>query len=107
MLYKFVKRLFDIIAALLGMAAFAIPWLIISVVIKIQSPGPVLFKPERVGKDGKTFILYKFRSMRVDSGAIHATTLRGDPRIFPFGAFLRLSKLDETPQLINILKGEM
>lgn len=105
--YRIVKRLFDIVASLLATIVFLIPWAIISAVIKIQSPGPALFKPERVGKDGKTFTLYKFRSMRVDSGAIHATTLRGDPRIFPFGSFLRKSKLDETPQLINILKGEM
>lgn len=105
--YRIIKRIFDIISALLATIVFLIPWLIISIIIKIQSPGPVIFKPERVGKDGKTFTLYKFRSMRVDSGAIHATTLRGDPRIFPFGAFLRNSKLDETPQLINILKGEM
>ena len=105
--YRAIKRTFDIISSLVATIVFLIPWLLISIIIKIQSPGPVLFKPERVGKDGKTFILYKFRSMRVDSGAIHATTLRGDPRIFPFGAFLRKSKLDETPQLINILKGEM
>lgn len=105
--YRIAKRTFDIVSSLLATIVFLIPWAIISVIIKIQSPGPILFKPERVGKDGKTFILYKFRSMRVDSGAIHATTLRGDPRIFPFGAFLRKSKLDETPQLINILKGEM
>ncbi len=105
--YRIIKRTFDIIASLLGTMVLLVPWLIISLVIKILSPGPVLFKPERVGKDGKTFVLYKFRSMRVNSGAIHATTLRGDPRIFPFGAFLRKSKLDETPQFINILKGEM
>ena len=105
--YRVVKRLFDIVASLIATVVFLIPWVVISVLIKILSPGPVLFKPERVGKDGKTFTLYKFRSMRVDSGAIRATTLRGDPRIFPFGAFLRKSKLDETPQLINILKGEM
>lgn len=105
--YSLVKRFFDIIASLFALVVFFVPWLIIGLLIKIQSPGPVVFKPERVGKDGKTFTLYKFRSMRVDSGAIHATTLRGDPRIFPFGSFLRKSKLDETPQLINILKGEM
>jgi len=105
--YRIVKRIFDIVASLLATIVFLIPWVIITVVIKTQSPGPVLFKPERVGKEGKTFTLYKFRSMRVDSGAIHATTLRGDPRIFPFGSFLRKSKLDETPQLINILKGQM
>jgi len=105
--YRIVKRLFDIVASLMGTLILLIPWAIISCVIKVQSPGPALFKPERVGKDGKTFTLYKFRSMRVDSGAIHATTLRSDPRIFPFGNFLRKSKLDETPQLINILRGEM
>lgn len=105
--YRIIKRAFDIIASLIATVVFLIPWAIISVLIKLLSPGPALFKPERVGKDGKTFTLYKFRSMRVDSGTIHATTLRGDPRVFPFGAFLRKSKLDETPQLINILKGEM
>lgn len=105
--YRIAKRLFDIVASLLATAVFLVPWMIIFVLIKIQSPGPAIFKPERVGKDGKTFTLYKFRSMRVDSGAIRATTLRGDPRIFPFGTFLRKSKLDETPQLINILKGQM
>jgi len=105
--YRIIKRLFDIIASLIATVVFIIPWIVISCLIKIQSPGPALFKPARVGKNGKTFTLFKFRSMRVDSGAIHATTLRGDPRIFPFGAFLRKSKLDETPQLINILKGEM
>ena len=107
MSYKIAKRIFDVVASLLAMVVFLIPWVIIGLLIKILSPGPVLYKPERVGKDGKKFILYKFRSMRVDSGTIHATTLRNDPRIFPFGSFLRISKLDETPQLINILKGEM
>lgn len=104
---KIATRIFDIVAALVATAFFAIPWLIIAIAIKIQSPGPAFFKPVRVGKNGKTFTLYKFRSMRVDSGAIHATTLRGDSRIFPLGAFLRKTKLDETPQLLNILKGEM
>lgn len=105
--YKIAKRLLDIVISLIATVVLLIPWMIIGIVIIIVSPGPILFKPERVGKNGETFTLYKFRSMRVDSGAIHATTLRGDPRIFPFGAFLRNSKLDETPQFINILKGEM
>ena len=105
--YLGFKHIIDILISLIAIAIFLIPWAIICCVIKIQSPGPVLFKPERVGKDGRTFTLLKFRSMRVDSGAIHVTTLRSDPRIFPFGHFLRRSKLDETPQLINILKGEM
>lgn len=107
MIYAFAKRTFDIVSSLLAICAFAIPWIVIAVTIKLQSPGPAIYKARRVGKNGKVFTLYKFRSMRVDSGAVHATTLRGDPRIFPFGEFLRKSKLDETPQLFNILKGEM
>lgn len=102
-----IKRVFDFVAALVATFFFIVPWIIIAIVIKIQSPGPAIYKPVRVGKNGKPFTLYKFRSMRVDSGAIHATTLRGDSRIFPFGAFLRKTKLDETPQLLNILKGDM
>ena len=107
MLYRVIKRIFDILAAMLATIVFLIPWAVIAIIIKIQSPGPAIYKAQRVGKDGKLFTLYKFRSMRVDSGAIHSTTLRGDPRIFPFGEFIRKTKLDETPQLINILKGEM
>lgn len=102
-----IKRVFDFVAALVATLFFIVPWIIIAFVIKIQSPGPAIYKPVRVGKNGKPFTLYKFRSMRVDSGAIHATTLRGDSRIFPFGVFLRKTKLDETPQLLNILKGDM
>lgn len=105
--YDFAKRTFDIISSILAIVFFAVPWVIITVIIKIQSPGPAIYEARRIGKNGKVFTLYKFRSMRVDSGAVHATTLRGDPRIFPFGEFLRKSKLDETPQLFNILKGEM
>ena len=107
MVYDFAKRTFDIISSILAIVFFAVPWVIITVIIKIQSPGPAIYEARRIGKNGKVFTLYKFRSMRVDSGAVHATTLRGDPRIFPFGEILRKSKLDETPQLFNILKGEM
>lgn len=105
--YSVIKRLFDVMSSLLAVAVCAIPWLLISLTIKFQSPGPAIYKARRVGLNGKIFILYKFRTMKVESGAIHATTLRGDHRIFPFGEFLRKSKLDETPQLINILRGDM
>lgn len=105
--YQVTKRILDIVCATVATLFFLVPWLIIGFIIKIQSPGPAIYKARRVGKNGRVFTLYKFRSMRVDSGSIHTTTLRGDPRIFPFGNFLRLSKLDETPQLINILRGEM
>lgn len=107
MIYSLSKRAFDIISSIIAIIVFILPWIVISLMIKYQSPGPAIYKARRVGKDGKVFTLYKFRSMRVDSGAVRATTLRGDTRIFPFGEFLRKSKLDETPQLINTLLGEM
>lgn len=105
--YKAGKRIFDIIASLCATTVFIIPWVVIGIIIKLQSPGPIFYKARRVGLDGKIFTLYKFRSMCIDSGSVHATTLRNDTRIFPFGGFLRKSKLDETPQLINILFGSM
>lgn len=105
--YDVGKRMFDIIVALCASIVFLIPWLVIGIVIKIQSPGPVVYKAKRVGREGRVFTLYKFRSMCVNSGDIHATTLRNDPRVFRFGKFLRKSKLDETPQLINILLSDM
>lgn len=107
MIYSLSKRVFDIVSSIIAIFVFLLPWIVISLIIKYQSPGPAIYKARRVGKYGKVFTLYKFRSMRVDSGAVRATTLRGDPRVFPFGEFLRKSKLDETPQLLNILKGEM
>lgn len=107
MVYKILKRFFDVVLSFIAILFFLVPWIIIAIIIKIQSPGPILYKPDRIGKDGKVFTLFKFRSMIVNSGSVHATTLRNDPRVFSFGAFLRKSKLDETPQLLNIIKGEM
>lgn len=106
-IYLLVKRSFDVVVAIVAIIVLLIPWSIIAIIIKMQSPGPAIYKARRVGIDGEVFTLYKFRTMNVDSGKIRATTLRCDPRIFPFGKFLRKSKLDETPQLINIIKGEM
>lgn len=105
--YPILKRTFDLLAAVLAILVFLPLWILIAIAIKLLSPGPVLYKPIRVGKDGRPFTLLKFRTMRVDSGAIRLTTLRGDPRVFPFGAFLRKTKLDESPQLLNILAGQM
>ena len=105
--YRAAKRLLDVVLALPAVVLLLLPWAVIACIIKLQSPGPAVYKPKRVGLNGTEFTLYKFRSLRVDSGRIRATTRRGDDRIFPFGRFLRNSKLDETLQLINILKGEM
>lgn len=105
--YPILKRSFDLVAASLATIVFFIPWLLIAIVIKLQSPGPAIYKATRIGKDGRPFTLLKFRTMCADSGKIRLTTLRGDPRVFPFGAFLRKTKLDETPQLLNIIAGAM
>ena len=106
-IYSFLKRIFDIFFS----ATFAfllIPiYLIIALKIKIDSEGPILYKPLRTGFKGKTFQIYKFRTMFVGSDLGPGTTSKGDKRITKFGFFLRKFKLDETPQFFNIFKGDM
>ena len=104
---KEMKRAFDILFAICFLVVFSPVYLLTWVIIKIVSPGPAIYKAKRVGKDGVLFNCYKFRSMRVDSGKVRLTTLENDDRIFPFGKFIRKAKIDEMPQVVNILKGEM
>jgi lipopolysaccharide/colanic/teichoic acid biosynthesis glycosyltransferase len=103
-----VKRVFDIVVSAVG-AVVLFPLLIVTaLLVKMDSPGPVLFKQERMGKGFRPFWIYKFRTMRkspVESGP--RITIGNDPRITRVGRFLRQTKIDELPQLINILKGEM
>lgn len=106
-MYEFVKRCFDLLFAVCFLIVFSPVYIISWLIIKIVSPGPAIYKAERVGKDGKIFKCYKYRSMRVDSGKVRLTTLENDNRIFPFGKFIRKAKIDEMPQVVNILKGEM
>lgn len=106
-MYDFIKRCFDLLFSVCFLVVFSPVYLISWLIIKIVSPGPAIYKAERVGKDGKLFKCYKFRSMRVDSGKVRLTTLENDDRIFPFGKFIRKAKIDEMPQVVNILKGEM
>lgn len=106
-MYDFIKRCFDLLFAVLFLIVFSPIYLLTIIIIKITSPGPALYKAARVGKDGRLFTCYKFRSMRVDSGKVRLTTLENDDRIFPFGKFIRKTKIDEMPQVVNILKGEM
>lgn len=106
-MYDFFKRCFDLLFAFCFLVVFSPVYIISWLIIKIVSPGPAIYKAERVGKGGKLFKCYKFRSMRVDSGKVRLTTLGNDDRIFPFGRFIRKSKIDEMPQVVNILKGEM
>lgn len=103
-----MKRLFDIVSSLLVLIIFSPVFLIISLIIAIGSKGGVFYKQERIGRNGKPFLLYKFRSMRPNSDKASLITVGGrDSRITREGYFLRKYKLDELPQLINILKGEM
>jgi exopolysaccharide biosynthesis polyprenyl glycosylphosphotransferase len=104
-----IKRLVDIVASFLILFIGAPFWLLLIAIIKITSKGPAVFKQERVGQNGKHFIMYKFRSMFSDaeklSGPKWAT--ENDPRITPMGRILRKTRLDEIPQFVNVLKGEM
>lgn len=102
-----MKRAFDILFAVCFLVVFSPVYLLTYIIIKIVSPGPAFYKAKRVGLHGKVFDCYKFRSMRVDSGKVKLTTLQNDDRIFPFGKFIRKAKIDEMPQVFNILKGEM
>ena len=109
-MYKyFFKRFFDILIALLGLIICVIPMLIVAIAIKIESKGPVIFKQQRVGKNGKVYWMYKFRSMCVGAeqqeGGVYC--VKGDKRVTKVGKFIRATSIDELPQFINILKGDM
>ncbi len=106
--YLILKRAMDVMCGFIGLIALIIPCLIISLIIVLDSNGSPLYVQERLGKHGKVFKLYKFRTMVVDAeknGAQWAE--EGDPRCTNVGRFLRATRLDELPQLINIFKGDM
>lgn len=116
---KFIKRTIDIIGAIFGLLITAVLFIFFAPIILIQSPGPIIFKQKRVGKNGRIFNFYKFRSMYPDAeerkkALMSQNKMEGlmfkmdnDPRIFPFGRFLRKTSLDEFPQFWNVLKGDM
>lgn len=105
---RFIKRTFDIVfSTLVLVTIFPIVWLIVTIAIKIQSPGPVFFKQDRTGLDGRTFKCYKFRSMKVNSDSDKVQATKDDPRKFPFGNLMRKTNIDELPQFINVFKGDM
>lgn len=102
------KRIFDIIASGIGLIILSPLFLILSIMIKIDSSGPIFYKQARVGKNNKDFFLYKFRSMYVDKEQSSLLTIgERDPRVTRLGYYIRKYKLDELPQLINVFKGEM
>jgi putative colanic acid biosynthesis UDP-glucose lipid carrier transferase len=103
-----VKRLTDLVLASLILVLIAPALLLVAIGVKLSSPGPVLFRQRRNGLDGDEIVVYKFRSMRVmENGPQVTQATRGDPRVTPFGAFLRRTSLDELPQFINVLQGRM
>ncbi len=104
---QFIKRTFDIVVSL-AVCIILLPFIpIIAWCIKRQSPGPVFFKQDRTGHNGKTFTCLKFRSMHVNSEADSLQATKDDPRKFPFGNFIRKTNIDEFPQFFNVLKGDM
>lgn len=119
-LYLFMKRLMDMFGALCGIILLSLVFILVAILIKLEDPkGPVFFKQIRVGKNGKEFGMYKFRSMVTDaeeqlkdllqhnevSGAMFK--MKEDPRVTKIGKFIRKTSIDELPQLLNVLKGEM
>lgn len=121
-LYHFIKRLFDILISGLSLIVFSPIFLLIAILIKIDSKGKVFYRHKRIGKNGETIYLYKFRSMYFDSNERLEKMLKNpvirkeweenfklqnDPRITKFGKVLRKTSLDELPQLVNILRGDM
>ena len=102
-----MKRLFDFITSLIGLLVLAPIFIIVSLLVKMSSVGPVFFVQKRIGKNGKIFQMIKFRSMSVIQNSNSTISFRGDIRITKVGAFLRKLKLDELPELWNVLKGDM
>ena len=130
MLYDLLKRVIDVLAALAMGVIFLPIWIIIPILVKLDSKGPIFYRPDRVGKNGSTFRMFKFRSMKmfeIDGQEVHAVefwkynrelfekyktagwklTLEEDPRITRLGKILRQTSIDEFPQVFNILKGDM
>ena len=119
-MYRLIKRIFDFILSLIGIAIMSPLFLIISIMIKCDTKGPVFFKQRRIGLNGKPLYIYKFRTMVTNAEELIASftpeqkkeweesyKLKDDPRITRVGKILRKTSLDELPQLINIIKGEM
>lgn len=118
-IYEFIKRLVDIVCSLIGLTVLMPILIIVAILIKIESKGPMIFSQERVGKDCVLFKMYKFRSMVVNAEELKEELanqnertgpmfkIKNDPRITKVGGFIRKTSIDELPQLFNILKGDM
>ena len=112
MYIKYIKRIIDLILVLLAIPFFLVFYIVFAILIKIEDNGPVFYKAERIGKNNKIFKMYKFRSMKVNAPNIlnpdgSTYNAKNDPRVTKIGKFLRENSLDEIPQILNIIKGEM
>ena len=106
---NYVKRILDIIVSIIGLIVVSPILLITAIAIKLDSRGDILFKQKRLGKDGKVFTIYKFRSMRMNSEKTGSGqySFKGDPRVTKVGKIIRALSIDELPQFLNIIKGDM
>lgn len=106
-LNRLVKRFSDIVVSIIALSLTALLLPVVAIVIKVQSPGPLLFRQRRTGMDGKEFWCLKFRSMHVNADSDRLQATKDDPRKFPFGNFMRKTNIDELPQFWNVLRGDM
>ena len=102
-----VKRAFDLISSIIGILILSPVFLIVAIIIKIDSKGPIYFRQDRVGKNNEVFQIHKFRTMQINSESLGKLTIGEDKRITNFGRWLRKNKIDELPQLIDVLYGKM
>ncbi len=105
--YRIIKRIFDMLSSGVALIVLFPVWILAIIGIEIADPGPVFYFANRVGKDNQVFKMFKFRSMRVDKNANEKSLRPDQDRIFPFGRFLRATKIDELPQLVNVFLGDM
>ena len=106
-LNRLMKRTFDIVVSIIALVLTSLLLPVVAIAIKVQSPGPLLFRQRRTGMDGKDFWCLKFRSMHVNADSDRVQATKDDPRKFPFGNFMRKTNIDELPQFWNVLRGDM
>lgn len=106
---RYIKRFFDFVISLVSLVVLIPIFAVVSIAIKLESKGPIIFKQQRIGKDGKVFNIYKFRSMCVgaENTGSGVYSGKGDTRVTKVGKFIRATSIDELPQLVNIIKGDM
>jgi undecaprenyl phosphate N,N'-diacetylbacillosamine 1-phosphate transferase len=112
MYLKYFKRLIDVLLCAIGFVFFIPLYIVVGLLIKIEDKGPIFYTADRIGKDSKLFKMYKFRSMKINAPDLlnpdgSTYNAKDDPRVTRIGKFIRETSIDETPQILNVLKGEM